>query len=158
MTTIKKKSLLFLITLFTAIVCNAQTNTYSFTKIQVSETNGESWRDLITYRQFNLTIDENKNIKFYDQNMVLMQILAGKGYVGQYDNVSFSNNGAAIEDASKGIFAYNGKITLHSNKNFNIREDAYVYFYYYPGTSNLGMIEIRNKLCTCYVRLTVKKL
>jgi hypothetical protein len=90
--------------------------------------------------------------------MILMKILAGERYVGQYDNVSFINNGLDSEDVSNGIFAYNGKVTLKSNKNFNYSGDAYTYFFYYPGTSNLGMIEIRNKLCTCYVRLTLKKL
>lgn len=152
----KKLSLLFLITLYTALVSNAQTNTYSITRVQIKDPNSGSWSELMTYSKLNLIVDQNKNIQFYDDNLRLMEILADKKYVGQYDNISFSNKGLDSEDASKGIFGYNGKIILNGNNNFATSGDAYASFFYYPGTSNLGMIEIRNKLCMCYVRLTIK--
>lgn len=154
-----KKILLFvLITLTTVFVSNAQ-KTYSITRVQIKDPNSGSWSELMTYSKLNLNIDENKNIQFYDDNLRLMEILADKKYVGQYDNISFSNKGLDSEDASNGsngIFGYNGKIILNGKNNFSTSGDAYASFIYYPGTSNLGMIEIRNKLCMCYIRFTIK--
>lgn len=155
----KKLSFLLLITLFTAIVSNAQTNTYSITKIQIKDPNTGNWNELMTFSKLNLTVDGNKNIQFYDENLRLIEILAGKNYVGQFDNIYFSNKGYDTKDGSNGsngIFGYNGKIILNGNNNFDTSGDAYASFIYYPGTSNLGMIEIRNKLCMCYVRLKIK--
>ena len=155
----KKILLLVLISLLIAIVSNAQSKTYSITKVQIKDPNSGSWSELMTYSKLNLIVDDSKNILFYDENLKLLEILAGKNYVGQYDNISFSNKGYDSQDGtngSNGIFGYNGKITLNGNNNFATSGDAYASFIYYPGTSNLGMIEIRNKLCMCYVRLTIK--
>jgi hypothetical protein len=154
-----KKILLFvLITLTTVFVSNAQRN-YSITRVQIKDPNSGSWSELMTYSKLNLIVDENKNIQFYDDNFRLMEILSEKKYVGEYDNISFSNKGLDSGDpgnGSNGVFGYNGKIVLNGKNNFSTSGDAYASFIYYPGTSNLGMIEIRNKLCMCYVRLTIK--
>ena len=155
----KKLSLLILITLLTIFESNAQANTFSITRVQIKDPNSGTWSELMTYSKLNLMIDENKNIQFYDENLKLMEILAGKEYVGQYDIISFNNKGLDSSDGSNGsngVFGYNGKIKLSGNNNFSTSADAYVSFIYYPGTSNLGMIEVRNKLCMCYVRLTIK--
>lgn len=154
----KKIILLVLITLITVFVSTAQ-KTYSISRVQIKDPNSGSWSELMTYSKLNLTIDENKNIQFYDDNFRLMEILAGRNYVGQYDNIFFSNKGLDSEDGSNGsngIFGYKGKMILNGKNNFSTSGDAYASFIYYPGTSNLGMIEVRNKLCMCYIRLTIK--
>lgn len=156
----KKLSLILLITFLTSLTSHAQSKTYTITKVQIMDPKTRSWDEYnMSFNKLELTIDQNKNIQFYDYNMNLMVILAGKEYVGQYDNVSFSNDGLDLADANNGsndVFGYNGKIKLTGHNNFPASADAYASFIYYPGTSNLGMIEIRNKFCMCYLRFTIK--
>ena len=82
-----------------------------------------------------------------------MELLAGKNYIGQYDSLIFLNSGLDKSDSAKSIDGYNGKLKLIGSSNLPQSKSAYVNFMYYPNTKKLGIIEISNYFCQCYVRL-----
>ena len=131
---------------------SAKSQEFSVKRIQIKNPNTNSWDELMTFSKLNINVLESKNIVFYDYNLRMVEILAGKEYVGGYDNVSFTNSGLESKDANKGIYGYTGFINLSGKNNFTIKKEAYVSLMYYPGSNKLGMIEIGNKLCMCYIR------
>jgi|688.fasta_scaffold1391398_2 hypothetical protein len=148
-----KKNILFII-LITSLTASifAQT-TYKLKKIEVLDPRNESWIEQMVFAKLQIIIDDNKNITFSDYNMVFMEILAGKEYIGSHDFLVFNNEGLAESNIRKSYDSYNGKLNLKSSKNFTESSEAFVKFMFFPRTRNLGIIEISNHFCKCHVRL-----
>ena len=152
-----KKFSISILTLFISIFTFSQTQTFYISKIEIMDPNNNQWVQLMTYSKFNLHIDGNKNISFEDSNMKLMSILAGSQYISSHSYITYTNKELMDSDKVKGFDSYMGSINLHGNNNFTITEQASVFFWYHPGTSNVRVLEMRNKICMCYVRLWIEK-
>ena len=146
-----KKILFFLIVLFS--ISNFAQTTYKLKKIEIQNPNNNRWDEIVLIAPLEIYIDENKNITFNDYHMTFMELLAGKNYIGQYDSLIFLNSGLDKSDSAKSIDGYNGKLKLIGSSNLPQSKSAYVNFMYYPNTKKLGIIEISNYFCQCYVRL-----
>jgi hypothetical protein len=154
-----KKLFIIILTLSISICSISQTQTFYISKIEIRDPNAEGrWDQLMTYSKINLHIDGNKNIYFEDDpNMRLMSILAGSKYVSSYSNISYINKELMESDKVKSFDSYIGTINLNGKNNFTISDEASVFFWYFPGTNNVRVIEIRNRVCMCYVRLWIEK-
>ena len=146
------KHILLLLLISSSCLCFSQ-QTYKLKKIEIQNPQNNNWDEVVLYTPLEIYIDENKNITFNDYHMTFMELLAGKNYVGQYDNLIFLNSGLDKSDTEKFTDSYNGKLKLVGSKNLPQSKDAYVNFMYYPQTKNLGIIEISNYFCMCHIRL-----
>jgi hypothetical protein len=139
-------------------ISNLAKTTYKIKRIEVQNSNSDSWYEVFTgLRALEIYIDENKNITFQNYNGTFMDLLAGKSYIGIYDELIFLNSGLDKSDSKNFTDGYNGKLKLSGNNNLPTSKPAYAYFVYYPNTRNLGLIQIENFFCGCILKLFIVK-
>lgn len=148
------KQIIFLVILFTLNFISYSQTTYKVKSIEALNPQTDKWDDIVGLYQLEITIDAQNNIYFSDYNMYMMELLAGKEYIGLYDKLIFENAGLDKSDREKATDSYKGKLKLVSNNNRNLPQskEAYVHFIHYPSTGKLGLIQIANYFCMCHLR------